>query len=62
MIIKIKYDKSEKTLVVSNDIPECTLVVNENTIIDNNDELSFELALDTSYLAEIQSTNGELNE
>ncbi len=63
MIIKVKYDKIEKTLVVTNDVPECSIVVNNNAKIDTDDDLTFELSLDTSYLAEIQSElDGELNE
>ena len=62
MIIKVKYDKIEKTLVVTNDVPECSIVVNNNANIDTDDDLTFELSLDTSYLAEIQSElDGELN-
>ena len=62
MIIKVKYDKAENTLVVTNDIPECAVLVNENTLVDNDNELEFEIAVNTSYLAEIQTTDGELNE
>ncbi len=62
MIIKVKYDKAENTLVVTNDIPECAVLVNENTLVDNDNELKFEIAVNTSYLAEIQTTDGELNE
>ncbi len=62
MIIKLKYNKIEKTLEVSNDIPECTIVVNNNATIDMDEDIVFELSLDTSYLAEIQSDlDGELN-
>ena len=63
MIIKLQYNKTEKTLEVSNDIPECSVVINPNATVDNDDNLSIEIALDTSYLAEIQSDlDGELNE
>ena len=48
MIIKIKYDKSTKQIVVSNDIQEITLSVTDSTKIDNHDELSFEIATDMS--------------
>jgi len=48
MIIKIKYDKSTKQIVVSNDIQEITLSVTDSTKIDNDDELSFEIATDMS--------------
>ena len=59
MIIKVEYDKAENTLIVTNDIPECTVLVNPNALIDNDNELKFEIAVSTSYLAEIQSTDGE---
>lgn len=62
MIIKVKYDKIEKTLEVSNDIPECSVVVNNNATIDTDDDLVLELSLDTTYLAETQQNlDGELN-
>ena len=48
MIIKIKYDKSTKQIVVSNDIQEIVLSVTDSTIIDTNDELSFEIAAEMS--------------
>jgi len=54
MIIKLKYNKIEKTLEVSNDIPECAIVVNNNATIDMDEDIVFELALDTTYLAETQ--------
>tara|TARA_R100000329_G_scaffold150940_1_gene145219 strand:- start:551 stop:742 length:192 start_codon:yes stop_codon:yes gene_type:complete len=63
MIIKVEYNKAENTLEVTNDIPECSVVVNNNATIDTNDNLIFELSVDTSYLAEIQSElDGEPNE
>lgn len=63
MIIKLQYNKTEKTIDVSNDIPEASIVVNPNATVDNDDILSIEISLNTSYLAEIQSTiDGELNE
>lgn len=63
MIIKLKYNKTEKTLEVSNDIPECSVVINPNATVDNDNNLSIEISVDTSYLAEIQSDlDGELNE
>ena len=62
MIIKLKYNKIEKTLEVSNDIPECTIVVNNNATIDMDEDIVFELALDTTYLAETQEDlDGEFN-
>ena len=48
MIIKINYDKSTKQIVVSNDVQEIVLSVTDSTIIDTNDELSFEIAAEMS--------------
>jgi hypothetical protein len=48
MIIKIKYDKSTKQIVVSNDIKQIVLSITDSTIIDTNDELSFEIAGNTT--------------
>ena len=57
MIIKIKYDKSTKQIVVSNDIKQIVLSVNDSTIIDTNDELSFEIAGDTTEYDKMFETN-----
>jgi hypothetical protein len=64
MILKINYNKSTGEITISNDIPECTIVLNENATQDDNEELDIEIALDTSYLAEIQSDfiDGSVNE
>ena len=48
MIIKINYNKSTKQITVSNDIKQIVLSVTDSTIIDTNDELSFEIAADMS--------------
>ena len=48
MIIKIKYDKSTKQIIVENDIKQIILSVTDSTIIDTNDELSFEIAGNTT--------------
>ena len=48
MIIKINYDKSTKQIVVSNDVKQIVLSVTDSTIVDTNDELSFEIAADMS--------------
>ena len=55
MIIKINYNKSTGEIAVSNDIPECTITLNDNGTRDNSEELDIEIALNTSYLEEIQS-------
>ena len=48
MIIKVNYNKSTKQIVVSNDVQEIVLSVTDSTIIDTNDELSFEIAAEMS--------------
>ena len=59
MIIKIKYDKSTKQIVVSNDIKQIVLSVTDSTIIDTNDELSFEIAGNTTEYDAMFETNTE---
>ena len=59
MIIKINYDKSTKQIVVSNDIKEIILSVTDSTIIDTNDELSFEVAADMSAYQDMFEPNVE---
>jgi len=51
MIIKIEYDKSDGTLNLTKD-DEVVAVVNNNTVVDNSDTLSFEIALDVSQYQE----------
>jgi len=59
MIIKIKYDKSTKQITVENDISEIVLSVTNSTKIDNNDELSFEIAADMSAYQDMFEPNIE---
>ena len=47
MIIKIEYDKSDGTLNLTKD-DEIVAVINNNTVVDDSDTLSFEIALDVS--------------
>ena len=48
MIIKVKYNKSTKQITVENDITKIVLSVTNSTIIDTDDELSFEVAGNTT--------------
>ena len=57
MIIKIKYDKSTKQITVENDITEIVLSVTDSTIIDTNDELSFEVAANMTEYQEMFEQN-----
>ena len=59
MIIKINYNKSTKQIVVSNDIKQIILSVTDSTIIDTNDELSFEIAGNMTEYQEMFETNSE---
>ena len=61
MIIKIEYNKSNGTLNLTKD-DEITAVINDNTVIDNNDTLSFEIALNVSQYQEQFLIDGEPNE
>ena len=57
MIIKINYDKSTKQIVVSNDVKQIVLSVTDSTIVDTNDELSFEIAGDLSSFQDMLTPN-----
>ena len=59
MIIKIKYDKSTKQITVENDIKQIVLSVTDSTIIDTNDELSFEIAANMSAYQDLFEPNIE---
>ena len=63
MIIKIEYDKSDGTLNLTKD-DEIVAVINNNTVVDNSDTLSFEIALDVSQYQEQfnEIINGSINE
>ena len=51
MIIKIEYDKTSNALNLTKD-EEIVAVINNNTVVDNSDTLSFEIALDVSQYQE----------
>lgn len=53
MIIKIEYNKSNGTLNLTKD-DEVGAVINDNTIVDNSDTLSFEIALDVSLYQQVE--------
>lgn len=58
MIIKIEYNKNDGALSVNNDVIEATITINENTIIDDDNKLFFEVSLNTSYLQQIEEVDG----
>ena len=47
MIIKIEYDKSDGTLNLTKD-DKIVAIINNDTVVDSSDALSFEIALDVS--------------
>ena len=51
MIIKIEYDKTSNALNLTKD-EEIVAVINNNTVVDDSDTLSFEIALDVSQYQE----------
>tara|TARA_R100000231_G_C5324173_1_gene164362 strand:+ start:1355 stop:1546 length:192 start_codon:yes stop_codon:yes gene_type:complete len=51
MIIKIEYDKSNGTLNLTKD-EEIVAVINNDTVVDDSNTLSFEIALDVSQYQE----------
>ena len=59
MIIKIKYDKSTKQIIVENDIEEIVLSVTDSTKIDTDSELSFEISANMSTYQDLFETNIE---
>ena len=61
MIIKVEYDKTDATLTLTKD-DEMVAVINDNTVVDNSDTLSFEIALNVSQYQEQFLIDGEPNE
>ena len=51
MIIKVEYDKTDTTLTLTKD-DDIVAVINNDTVVDNSDTLSFEIALDVSQYQE----------
>ena len=48
MILSVVYSKSTGDILVSSDLDEIAVEVNQNEITDNDSELSFEIAVDVS--------------
>tara|TARA_R100000315_G_C5224332_1_gene135664 strand:- start:344 stop:529 length:186 start_codon:yes stop_codon:yes gene_type:complete len=61
MIIKVEYDKTDATLTLTKD-NDIVAVINDNTVVDNSDILSFEIALNVSQYQEQFLIDGEPNE
>ena len=47
MIIRVEYDKTDATLTLTKD-DDIVAIINDDTVVDNSDSLSFEIALDVS--------------
>lgn len=60
MIIKIEYNKSNGTLNLTKD-DGIVAVINNKTIVDDDDTLSFEIALDVSQYQQIEELDGGIN-
>ena len=60
MIIKVEYNKSDSTLTILSD--DISAIINDSTVVDNTDVLSFEISLDTTELEEkYMRIDGEFN-
>ena len=63
MIIKIEYIKETRDLVLTKDEDLVNVVVNDATVVDNEDGLSFEIAVDleewNNQFDEIDGNNNE---
>ena len=62
MIIRVEYDKTDATLTLTKD-DDIVAVINDDTVVDNSDKLSFEIALDVSqYQKQFNEIDGDNNE
>ena len=62
MIIRVEYDKTDATLTLTKD-DDIVAVINDTSIVDNSDLLSFEIALDVSqYQKQFNEIDGDNNE
>ena len=65
MIIKIEYNKSTGNITLVDDEELMETTINQSSIVDNEDELSFEISLNTSayqnQFEEIEEIDGNSN-
>lgn len=59
MILKVNYNKSTGDITVSNDISHINIEVGENTIVDTDTALDFEIAIDTSEYEQLNEESIE---
>ena len=62
MIIKVNYNKSTKQITLSNDIENNLLSLIDSKKIDTDNELSFEISVNTSIFQEDENTQEEEEE
>ncbi len=58
-IIKVNYNKSTKQITLSNDIENSLLSFIDSKKIDTDNELSFEISVNTSIFQEDENTQEE---
>lgn len=62
MQIKVTYNKTTNTINVSSDIEDIApLELNQNSVIDTDTEVSFEIAVDTTAYEQLQQEDAEVN-
>ena len=59
MIIKVNYNKSTKQITLSNDIENNLLSLIDSKKIDTDNELSFEISVNTSIFQEDENIQEE---
>jgi hypothetical protein len=59
MIIKVNYNKSTKQITLSNDIENSLLSLIDSKKIDTDNELSFEISVNTSIFQEDENVQEE---
>lgn len=62
MIIKIEYNKTTSEITLTKDEDLVNAVINEATIVDSNDNLSFEIAVDLEEWNNQFEIDGDNNE
>ena len=62
MQIKVTYNKTTNSITVSSDIEDIApLELNQNSVIDTDSEVSFEIAVDTTSYEQFQNEGNSFN-
>lgn len=62
MQIKVTYNKTTNAITVSSDIEDIApLELNQNSVIDTDSEVSFEIAVDTTSYEQFQNKDNSFN-